>query len=305
MPTVERIIQRAAKKFQTLNLEMPQLDAEVILCNILGVDRIKLHIYPNLSISRENCRKFWLDVKKRVNYMPVQYIIKRQEFMGLDFFVEEGVLIPRADTELLVEESINICKEIFFEVPVKVLEIGTGSGAISVSLAKYFDELEIKAVDISEEALKIAKKNAITHKVQDKIEFLQGDIFTPIKNKKAGKKFHMIVSNPPYISNDDVENLIMQVKGYEPLIALRSGEDGLDFYRTIINQAPEFLEYEGRLLLEIGYNQGEQVSRLMNERGFKNITVKKDLAGLNRLVVGEWQNDVKCDNIVDALNENR
>ncbi|MGV8145828.1 MAG: peptide chain release factor N(5)-glutamine methyltransferase [Alkaliphilus sp.] len=297
MVTVEQILKKATQKLKKLEMKTPQLDAEVILCNTLGVDRIKLHIYPEMKISQEMCRKFWIDVEKRENNMPVQYIVNLQEFMGLDFLVEKGVLIPRADTELLVEESMKICKEKFAKLPTEALEIGVGSGAISVSLAKFIDEIRIKAIDISKKALEVAKKNAKTHGVDEKIEFLLGDIFAPITNKDEESFFDIIVSNPPYISNGDIETLIPQVKDYEPLIALVGGEDGLDFYRNIIAKSPNFLKDKGWLVLEIGYDQGCKVSELMEERGFKKIVVKKDLAGHNRLVIGEWQNDMKCDNI--------
>ena len=304
MLTIEQVLKKATIKLRTckikessmlvrghteqVDIKTPQLDAEVILYNLLGVDRIKLHIYPEKKISQEICRKFWVDVEKRESGMPVQYIVNRQEFMGLDFFVEKGVLIPRADTELLVVESLEICKTKLFKPFVEVFEIGTGSGAISVSLTKFIDRIRIKAVDISEKAIEVAKKNAYTHEVDEKIEFMLGDMFAPILNKGEENFFDIIISNPPYIPKREIEALIPQVKNYEPLLALDGGEDGLDFYRKIIEQSPNFLKEKGWLALEIGHDQGEKTSGLMNERGFRNVAVKKDLAGFDRVIVGQW-----------------
>ncbi|SCX74846.1 peptide chain release factor N(5)-glutamine methyltransferase [Alkaliphilus peptidifermentans] len=288
MTTVAELLKEAVNKFKSAGIETPQLDAEVILCNIMNFERIQLHIYPEREISQEICRKFWELVEKRLNRMPIQYIINRQEFMGLDFFVEEGVLIPRGDTEILVEEVIRLYGEFFKGTNGTILDIGTGSGAITVTLAILIKNSIVFSIDISHKALAIAKKNAKNHGVDHKINFLQGNLLDPLLNKGFEKTFHFIVSNPPYIPTETVKGLSSQVKDYEPELALDGGEDGLDFYRKIVNESPKYLINKGWLVFEIGYDQGEAVSRLMDEAGFSKVEIIKDLAGLDRVVKGEW-----------------
>ncbi|WP_026477354.1 peptide chain release factor N(5)-glutamine methyltransferase [Alkaliphilus transvaalensis] len=281
------LLKEAIQKLKTIEIETPQLDAEVILCHLLKVERIHLHMYPEKEIPREICQLFWEAVEKRCNFMPVQYIVNQQEFMGMDFYVEEGVLIPRGDTEILVEEVINLYQEYYSPKPVKIVDIGTGSGAITISLAKLIKQSEVISIDISPKALQIAEKNALNLGVQEKIQFLEGSLFQPLEGKSYCNTLQFIVSNPPYIPRKVVEGLAPQVKDFEPWLALVGGEDGLDFYRQIINEAPMYLEDEGWLAFEIGYDQGEAVSMLMGKRGFKEVKIIKDLAGLDRVVLGK------------------
>ncbi|SES82375.1 release factor glutamine methyltransferase [Natronincola peptidivorans] len=287
MITAKEILKEAVEKLKAKNIDTPQLDAEVVLCNLLGIERVKLHIYPEMEISREICHRYWEAVEKRLKHMPVQYIINRQEFMGLDFWVEEGVLIPRGDTEILVEKVIELYRKHYSPDSVKVLDIGVGSGAISVSLAAFIQDCRVTAVDISPKALKVALKNAKTHQVEDKITFAEGSLFTPLveRNKKEG--FDFIVSNPPYIPKQIIANLSKEVKDYEPSLALDGGEDGLDFYRKIVEEAPMFLRKEGWLVFEIGHDQGEDLSKIMEKKDFRHIEIIKDLAGLDRVIIGK------------------
>jgi len=214
--------------------------------------------------------------------MPIQYITNNQEFMKLNFYVDKNVLIPQPDTEILVEEVIEISKKINSK---KILDLCTGSGAIGVSLAKYLPNCEITAVDISKKALQIAKKNAIINEVEKQITFISSDLFSNLESQK----FDIIVSNPPYIKRNDIENLEEQVKK-EPLIALDGGEDGLDFYKKIIKEAHKYLVSEGYLCLEIGYNQKDEVIKLIEkEETFKNIYSKKDLYGIDRIIIAEMK----------------
>jgi release factor glutamine methyltransferase len=212
--------------------------------------------------------------------MPLEHITHQREFMKLNFFVNENVLIPRQDTEVLVEEVIQIAKKINAK---KILDLCTGSGAIAISLAKYLNDSEISATDISNEALKIAKKNAKINEVENQITFISSDMFTNIPKEK----FDIIVSNPPYIKRDVIEKLDEQVKK-EPFIALDGGEDGLEFYRKIVKESYQYLKYGGYLCLEIGYDQKIDVIELIeNEEKFEKIYSKKDLYDNDRIVVAQ------------------
>ncbi len=286
MVTIDRLLKEGTEKLTEANIVTAGLDAEVLLYNLLGVERAYLYMYREKEVSKEIQEKFWVGIEKRAKHMPIQYIVNRQEFMGLDFWVEEGILIPRADTEILVEKVINIYKNNYHPDMVKIMDIGTGSGAIAVSLAKYIDNCLIMAIDICPNALKVAAKNANIHKVKNKIEFYLGDLFSPIDKYDEYKTYDFIISNPPYISKSEINALESGVKDYEPHLALDGGDDGLDYYRKITSKAGDFLKEHGWLLFEIGYNQEKDVSEILNINGFRNIVVLKDLAGLDRVVLG-------------------
>lgn len=287
MVTIGQLLKEAAEGLQEAGLPTPKLDAEVLLCNLLDVERIHLHIYPEKEVSEEVQRIFWQGIDQRKKHMPIQYIVKKQEFMGLDFHVEEGILIPRGDTEILVEKAMEIYEKNYAPNKVKIMDIGTGSGAIVVSLAKFISNSTLTAIDISPKALEVARKNASTHGVNHKIRFLEGSLFTPIHGKDEKEGYDFIVSNPPYIPRAVVDTLDPGVKDYEPHLALDGGEDGLEFYREITMGAREYLKKEGWLLFEIGYDQGESVSQLLKMNGFKDVNVIQDLAGLDRVVLGK------------------
>ncbi|MCG8482889.1 MAG: peptide chain release factor N(5)-glutamine methyltransferase, partial [Clostridia bacterium] len=219
-------------------------------------------------------------LNKRLEGMPLQYITGTQEFMGLDFMVNQDVLIPRPDTEILVE---NVLKAVDLTHPsgISIFDIGCGSGAIGVSLAYYASKVDVSCVDISCAALKAAKQNAVTHNVHHKMHFFEGDIFAPIKHQK----FDMIVSNPPYIPDESIDSLQIEVSKYEPRSALAGGKDGLDFYRRIVKDAPHYLKNNGLIFLEIGYDQAAAVKDLLkSESVYDGIEVIKDLAGHDRVV---------------------
>lgn len=286
MVTIAQLLKLGKEKLMNSKVDTPQLDAEVILCHLLKVERIQLHMYPEREISQEICQKFIEAVEKRQSSMPVQYIVNQQEFMGLDFYVDERVLIPRGDTEILVEEVIQLYRRDFAGQRVKLMDIGTGSGAITISLAKLIELSEVVSIDISEGALQVARKNAERHQVQDRITFYEGSLFKPLQQMKEKKSFHFIVSNPPYIPSETVRTLSPQVKDFEPSNALDGGEDGLDFYRSIVEEAPIYLMNDGWLVFEIGYDQGLAVKELMEQRGFEQVEVIKDYADLDRVVKG-------------------
>ena len=223
-------------------------------------------------------------IKERLNERPIAYIIGNREFMGLDFFVKEGVLIPRPDTETLVEEIINICNN---KSELNILDIGTGSGAITISLAKYLNDAHVTSADISDIALEIASKNAVSNDVNKKIDFIKSDIFSNISREE---KFDIIVSNPPYIKKEDIPGLDRQVKDFEPYNALEGGEDGLDFYRKITEESKYFLKNKGILAYEVGHDQASDVIQIMKENGFESIYTKCDLQGFERVVIGFYNN---------------
>nr|UWI49991.1 peptide chain release factor N(5)-glutamine methyltransferase [Clostridioides difficile] len=279
--TIKDIIIKYSEEFKDIS-DTPRLDTELLLQKALGdVDRLYIHLNLNKELTEEQKIKFIGFAGERINGRPIAYIVEKREFMGLDFFVKEGVLIPRPDTETLVEEIIEICKD---RKNVSILDIGTGSGAITVSLAKYIENSSVTSFDISEIALEIGKKNAIINEVDKKIEYIKSDLFTALNDSDI--KFDIIVSNPPYIKKQDIETLHTQVKDYEPYNALEGGEDGLDFYRKITEQGKKYLNECGILAYEVGHNQAEDVINIMKSNGYKQIYTKKDIQGIDRVVIG-------------------
>ncbi|CEH32676.1 Release factor glutamine methyltransferase [Romboutsia lituseburensis] len=262
--------------------DTPRLDVELLLQKALGnVDRIYIHINLSKELTKDQYDLFLEMIKDRINGRPIAYIVGNREFMGLDFFVKEGVLIPRPDTEPLVEEVIELCNE---KNSVEILDIGTGSGAITISLAKYIKNSKVTSFDISDIPLEVGRQNAINNGVEDKTIFIKSDLFSAIKNKEI--KFDVIVSNPPYIPKKDIETLHTQVKDYEPYNALEGGEDGLDFYREITKQSKIYLKSNGILAYEVGHDQAEDVSKIMSDNGYTKIYTKKDIQGIDRVVIG-------------------
>ncbi len=255
------------------------LDAEILLMHVLNCDRLRLIVDSEIEIKPEQSEMYMSDIKKRSCGMPVQYITGKSEFMGLDFSINQGVLIPRCDTEILVEAVINYIKD----RPARIIEIGTGSGCISISIAKFCKNVHITAVDISDKALELARKNAANNSVAERIAFLKSNIF---ENIDLSQKVDIIISNPPYIKTEEINTLGKNVKDFEPLLALDGGEDGLDFYKEITAKSCNYLVSGGMLAFEIGYNQRQDVCNIMIKNGFADIICLKDLAGLDRVVYG-------------------
>lgn len=279
--TIREILIEYMEKLSSIS-DTPKLDTEILLQKALGdVDRLYTQLNLDKKLSDEELKCFNEMINDRLNGRPIAYIVKNREFMALDFYVEEGVLIPRPDTEPLVEEVIELSKGM---KDVTIVDIGTGSGAISVSLAKYIKNSYVYSLDISDKALSIGKKNAVNNEVDDKIEFIKSDVFTGIKDRNL--KLDIIVSNPPYIKKEDIKTLHTQVKDYEPYIALEGGEDGLDFYRTITEKSLKYLKSNGILAFEVGHDQANDVCTIMDNHGYKKIYTKKDLQGIDRVVIG-------------------
>ena len=274
--TIKQAITKGMIMLKSNNVESPKLKARLLLQYILDKPRQYIIVYDNKEIDKQQQWQYFVNIEKLTKGVPLQHITHRQEFMKMDFFVDENVLIPRPDTEILVEEVIKIARK--YNSP-RILDLCTGSGAIAISLKKFVPNADITAVDISEKALEIAQRNA--KKLETKINFLKSDLFDKLDNKK----FDIIVSNPPYIRKDEIKKLSEEVQK-EPKIALDGGEDGLDFYRIITEQAINYLKTGSFLCFEIGYNQKNDVIKIIeDEQNYKNTYCKKDLYGNDRIII--------------------
>lgn len=276
--TIMDAIKKGMIELKNSNIESPKLKSRLLMQYVLKQTRQYIIVNDLNQISKEDEERYFVGISKLRADVPLEHITHQREFMKLNFYINENVLIPRQDTEILVEEVINIAKRI--KNP-KILDLCTGSGAIAVSLAKYLTESEITATDISNKALEIAKKNAKINEVENRITFISSDLFTNIPEEK----YDIIVSNPPYIRRNVIETLDEQVRK-EPYMALDGGLDGLDFYRKIIKNSYEYLKYHGFLCLEIGFDQKIDVIELIeNEEKFENTYSKKDLFDNDRIII--------------------
>ena len=267
---------QAAALLKAAGVENEAAESWFLMEAVCGVSRSFYLLHERDEMNPEQ-EKAYLDLtEKRCQRMPLQYLTGEQEFMGLDFKVNEHVLIPRQDTEILVEEAMRYLSD-----GTRILDICTGSGCILLSLLKYSNECEGMGVDISEDALAVARENAGRLGIQ--ADFRQSDLL-----EKVEGRFDMIVSNPPYIETDVIETLMPEVREHEPMIALDGKADGLYFYRKIIEQCPTYMTRGARLFFEIGYDQGEAVKELMIQRGFIEVEVIQDYAKLDRVVTGCW-----------------
>ena len=275
---IKEAMRKGMIKLKTNDVKEPSLKARLLMQYILNRPREYILVHDDKQLTlRQNVDYFKL-IKKLIEGVPLQHITHQQEFMKLMFYVDENVLIPRPDTEILVEEVIKLAKSINAK---KILDLCTGSGAIAVSLAKYIEGSQITATDISRKALSIAKLNATNNNVEDKITFVSSDLFQNISEEK----YDIIVSNPPYIKRKVIKTLDKEVKR-EPIIALDGGNDGLDFYKKIIGNAYQHLKYKGYLCLEIGYDQKDEVIDLINkEEKYIDTYSKKDLFDNDRIVI--------------------
>ncbi len=262
------------KRLTAAGIEEAKSDTLLLLDGICHINRNDILIHGEEALSSDLENAFNEALTKRCEHIPVQYITGVQNFMGLDFTVNEHVLIPRYDTEILVEEVMKELHDGF-----SLLDMCTGSGCILLSLLRYSNDCQGMGVDISEDALAVAKNNC--EKLGLQATFLQSNLF-----EKVMGTYDIIVSNPPYIRSDVIPTLMEEVKDHEPMLALDGMEDGLFFYRKIIEESPRFLNGGGMLFFEIGYDQGDDVSRLMERSGFRGIQVVKDYAGLDRVVFG-------------------
>ena len=271
-------IKRGMIELKNENIESPKMQSRLLMQFILNKPRQYIIVNDMEELNKADEEKYFNAIKKLRKGIPLEHITHQKEFMKLNFFINENVLIPRQDTEILVEEVIKISKQTNAK---KILDLCTGSGAIAVSVAKYLPNCEVTAVDISNDALKVAKRNAINNQVENQITFISSDMFTNLNEEK----FDIIVSNPPYIRTKVIETLETKVQN-EPYIALDGGEDGLYFYREIVKNAYQYLKFKGYLCMEIGFDQKIDVIELIeNEDKFENTYSKKDLYDNDRIIV--------------------
>lgn len=275
---IREAINKGSIQLKMQKIDSPKLKARLLMQSLLEKDRQYILVYDEKQLTQEQEEDYFKNIERLGNGEPLQHITHQQEFMKMNFYVNKDVLIPRPDTEVLVEEVIKIAEKINAK---KILDLCTGSGAIAISLAKYINNSQITAVDISEKALKVAEKNAKKNEVENQIAFFTSNLFQNLPKEK----YDIIVSNPPYIKREVIKSLDKEVK-QEPLIALDGGWDGLDFYRKIIHQSYEFLKYKGYLCLEIGYDQKIDVIELIEqEEKYIHTYSKQDLYGNDRIVI--------------------
>lgn len=279
---IKELLKLGADKIKGRQYGNPILEATLLLGKLLKVDKVYIYTHGDEKVPDFVVDKYFEMIDRRKEGYPIQYIIKEREFMGLDFYVEEGVLIPRPDTEILVEYVLDYIDNTYGEEEIEALDLGIGSGAIGISLAYYRRNARVYGVDISQKALKVANINKERFNL-DNIEILESNLF---ENIDGNIRFHIIASNPPYISKKDIEGLQEEVRKYEPITALVGGEDGLDYYRRIIPESKSYLHPNGLLILEIGYDQGIEVRDMMINEGYKDVKILKDLQGLDRVVLG-------------------
>lgn len=272
---VKEVLLMGIEKLKKANIAEPILKAKILLAFSINKNKEYLVSHDNEELIESIVSKYMKYITRLANYEPLQYIIGKQEFMKLDFFVNNSVLIPRQDTEILVEEVLNLCSK---TKDITILDLCTGSGAIAISISKNIPQVSILASDISKEALKVAKIN--NSNLNTNVNFIESDLFNNIN-----QKFNIIVSNPPYIETETINHLDKEVQE-EPKIALDGGKDGLDIYRKIIDNAYNYLTDEGYLCLEIGYNQKEAVTELIKRTNkYEQIYTKQDLSGKDRIVI--------------------
>ncbi len=273
--TYREAIKLGEQILQKADINDSKNDAWLLLAMACKIDHTYYYVHMDDEMSDEQTREYQSLLSKRSERIPLQYIVGEQEFMGLTFHVNSSVLIPRQDTETLVEEALKI-----IEPGMKVLDMCTGSGCIIISIIKNTTDVDGYACDISKQALNVAKENAKLNNVF--VQFERSDLF-----EKVTEQYDVIVSNPPYIRTSEIPHLMPEVSVFEPHEALDGSEDGLEFYRRIVKDSRDYLKPGGRLLFEIGCDQGRQVASMMKYAGFTNVQIIKDLAKNDRVVIGK------------------
>ena len=288
--SIREVLKKAAHKLsESKGSNTPVLDAELLLLHVLkqsgtDFDRVKLLTQSGYLVDEKTADMYMNLIDERCKGKPVQYITGRQEFMGFELYIAEGVLIPRADTETVVEKVLE--KAAGMEKP-NIIDMCTGSGAIAVSLAGNIPDARVWAADISDIALDCCRINAARYGLEGRIRVIKSDLFENIREEGLIANTDIIVSNPPYIESEAVKDLDVNVRCYEPHLALDGGKDGLVYYRRIVNDSAEFLKTNGILAFEVGYDQGDKVKNIMEESGhYYVINIEKDLSGFDRCVWG-------------------
>ncbi|OOM75781.1 peptide chain release factor N(5)-glutamine methyltransferase [Clostridium sp. BL-8] len=279
--TIEELLCTGTSTLKEKGIDTARLDSELLLGNIIKKDRVYLITHKEEEVNEEDTKKYFDLIEKRRNKMPVKYILNKCEFMGIDFYIEEGVLIPRSDTEILVEEVLKNIEE---NDEKQICDLCCGSGAIGIALAGFRQNIKVDLIDYYPIPEKVSLINIQKSSLENRVKFIKSDLLEEVI--KSGKIYDIIVSNPPYIEEEEISKLMEDVKDYEPHTALNGGSDGLEFYRKIINQSEHVLKRGGILAFEIGYNQGEAVKSLMEEENLEDVKIVKDFASLDRVVIG-------------------
>ncbi len=288
--TIQKLLGWVTEYFTGKGVDSPRLSADWLLCYVLGLKRIELYTQFNKVVEQEQLSQLHELVKRAGTHEPIAYITGKKEFYSLEFEITKDCLIPRPETELLVERAIEFLRTRNGEQ--FVCDLCTGSGCVAVAIARNFANCRVVATDISDAALAVAEKNVAKHGLMNRIKLLQGDLFEPIIAGLGPAKFDLIVSNPPYVSEPEYEKLAPNVKNFEPKSALTAGHDGLDIIKKIIADADQHLKPTGTLMLEIGNEQANAARNLLETAGyFGNVKIEKDYSNLDRLAVAAAKND--------------
>lgn len=279
MKTISETLNLAIQELRAAGVPNDLLDSQTLLAAALGKDRTYLIINFSEQLTSEALEKYQALINRRTTGEPLQYITGRQEFFGLEFMVTPDVLIPRPETELLVEEMLRLAQGI--NQPL-IIDVGTGSGCIAISLARELEGAKVIAIDISVGALRVARSNAQKHELQNQVAFIEGDLFSGIE---AGTKADLIVSNPPYIAAEELPGLQREVRDWEPKTALTDFGDGLEFYRRLLREAPAYLKPGGHFICEMGYTQSAKIQALVDRNIWTAPTILQDLQGIERIMV--------------------
>ena len=282
----------AIDHLEKLGFDETRLTVELLLSHALGCQRIQLYTSFDKPLAKEELARFRSLYERRLVHEPVQHIIGSTNFMGLSLHVNPSALIPRPETETLIERTMLECKELGEDIPLSVIELGAGSGNIAISLAKFVKNISIVSIDNSPEAIELARENAIAHKVDTKIDFKLIDMFEPV-DQLLLRRFDVLVSNPPYISLEEWEALPTEIKRFEPRNALTDFKDGQEFHRRIVELAPYLLRNGGVVVVEIGYGQSRAVCETMRKAGFTDVCAFPDLQGIQRVVRGNCRSNAR------------
>ncbi len=281
--TIITLLNTCADYLKEKNIDAPRTNTELLLCHTLGVKRLELYLHHDRPVSDEELQKFRELVARRINHEPIQYIVGETEFMSIPFIVTPDVLIPRPETEILVEKAIKLIETSRGDSEeIKIIDIGTGSGNIAISLARYLKNANIMAIDVSSKAINVARKNAEMNRVSEKITFLEKSIFD-CENSEFNN-FDLIISNPPYVSPYEYNHLMPEVRKYEPESALIDTGNELIFYKTISSLAEHWLADKGNMIFEIGINMGEKVFQILEDKCYKNIEIFHDYSKIERVI---------------------
>ncbi len=279
---IKQVLANTEEFFENHNIDKPRLDAEVLLADLLQMERINLYVNFEYPLTDKEIASFRKRVIKRAKKHPVAYITGSKEFMSLDFDIDKNVLVPRPETESLVEEVLSYCQKEDINDP-NIVDVGTGSGVIMVSLGHYLPQARIIGIDITGAILNVARDNIKKHNLEDRLKAIKGDLLNPLI-KRAKNNVDIVVANPPYISSEEMGNLSEEVKK-EPAVALAGGKNGLEIYKKLIPQSKKVLVPGGLLALEIGYNQADDISKILAD--WSNIIIKKDYADHDRIVMAQ------------------